>query len=597
MANLLEYRCGDVRWLLRPECAGELDRLFGPKGLRLDEWLGTGAGTIVKQAPHRTLYRVVLPAFDFHLKHYPIGGRRAWLRGLVRPARARLEYDRTQALLDRGVPTCEPLAVGEIISTETHQHGRLALRAAGSASYLITRTVPDSVALTQFLEQPPAEWPAARRARFRQRLAGRLGELLARMHDAGVTHHDLHPGNILLRLGADDEPHLYLIDTLMVRLRTRLTPRAARDNLVILNRWFALRSQRSDRLRFWLAYTRARTQETQSLRDRQGVWATVHDLERRTLRSNLRFWRSHDDRCVEDNRWYRRFHIGTAVGHAVADLDQAALASVVAGGDAWRQQGGACVLKESATSEVVAFSLSTASGPVEVVAKRFAAARWSRLAALFRCPPALRSYVLGNGLRLRCLPTPRPLAVWHQQRNGLSGEDYLLTERVPAAVDLKAFVDQLARLPACERQGRLRRLIDQGGRLLRLLHERHLSHRDLKAANLLVSTVPAVVTSRGIAAVTDVAADGGDHLWFIDLVGVRRHGKLRRLRKVRDLARLHASFHDRTALTRTDKLRFLRMYLRWGLDGRQGWKRWWQEIAAATKAKVQRNLRNRRHLG
>jgi len=44
-------------------------------------------------------------------------------------------------------------------------------------------------------------------------------------------------------------------------------------------------------------------------------------------------------------------------------------------------------------------------------------------------------------------------------------------------------------------------------------------------------------------------------------------------------------------------LRFLRVYLRWGLRGRSGWKRWWRQIAEATAHKVQRNLHKGRPLG
>ena len=84
--------------------------------------------------------------------------------------------------------------------------------------------------------------------------------------------------------------------------------------------------------------------------------------------------------------------------------------------------------------------------------------------------------------------------------------------------------------------------------------------------------------------------------WLIDLVGVERRGKLRRSRRVQNLTRLHASFHRHPAVTRTDKLRFLRAYLEWGLRGRDGWKRWWREIEQATRAKVARNARNRRPL-
>jgi hypothetical protein len=66
---------------------------------------------------------------------------------------------------------------------------------------------------------------------------------------------------------------------------------------------------------------------------------------------------------------------------------------------------------------------------------------------------------------------------------------------------------------------------------------------------------------------------------------------------VRNLARLHASFFETAAITRTDKLRFLRTYLQWGLFGRDGWKRYWGEIEAATKSKIARTRRLRRPLG
>ncbi len=79
-------------------------------------------------------------------------------------------------------------------------------------------------------------------------------------------------------------------------------------------------------------------------------------------------------------------------------------------------------------------------------------------------------------------------------------------------------------------------------------------------------------------------------------MGVTRHRKLRYARRVQNLARLHASFFQNPALTRTDKLRFLRSYLQWGLVGREGWKQWWKDIERATLAKVARNRRSGRPL-
>jgi hypothetical protein len=65
---------------------------------------------------------------------------------------------------------------------------------------------------------------------------------------------------------------------------------------------------------------------------------------------------------------------------------------------------------------------------------------------------------------------------------------------------------------------------------------------------------------------------------------------------VQNLARLHASFLAMPLVTRTDKLRFLRMYLNWALVGRSNWKGWWNEIAAATRAKAARNAKRGRPL-
>jgi hypothetical protein len=86
-------------------------------------------------------------------------------------------------------------------------------------------------------------------------------------------------------------------------------------------------------------------------------------------------------------------------------------------------------------------------------------------------------------------------------------------------------------------------------------------------------------------------------VWLIDLVGVQQHRRLSRRRKVQNLARLHASFVHNPVVSRTDKLRFLRVYLRWGLCGKEGWKQWWRQIDAATQVKIARNARHGRILG
>jgi hypothetical protein len=247
------------------------------------------------------------------------------------------------------------------------------------------------------------------------------------------------------------------------------------------------------------------------------------------------------------------------------------------------RQAGSKVLKDSRSSTVIEWAIPVDGGMWPVIYKRFRATSWTDpLAALVRPTGALRSWINGHGLRDRDLPTPRPLAVLHRRQRGLPADGYLLTEKVPDAVDLHRFVVGLDQLSPAEGRAKLRRCIDRAAAMVRELHRRQLSHRDLKASNILVQ---------------DSVATGTIALWFIDLVGVRRFRLLPEERRLQNLARLHVSFCRNLGIGRTDKLRFLRTYQQWGLFGKQDWKRWWRKIAELTQAKVTRNVRSGRPLG
>ncbi len=572
MSPFIELTAGAVRWRVRAE---HRDQLLGEGGLRLAEWLRGGQAQVVKHAAHRTVYRVCLPGLHFYLKQNRLPDARAWLRGLLRPGKALTECDRALAVAGRRVPTFTPLAAGE------------PCRGRGPGdSFLLTGALENTQPLNVFLEEVLPGLPVARRTCLRQRVAVALGELLADMHDAGIVHHDLHAGNVLIDPGADDRPRLYLIDLHAVRLGGPLAWKASRDNLVVLNRWFVLRASRSDRLRFWNAY-RAR---------RRSPGLDGREVEEHTTASNLAFWRNLEGRCLANNRRFRRVSGPAASGHAVTDLDPAALASLLRDPDAPFRRPGATLLKDSPSSTVAELDFPVNGAVRRVICKRFRVTSWKGpLLALARPAPALRSWVHGHALRLRWLPTPRPLAVFHRRRAGLPREGYLLTAKVEGARDLHEFMAGLPSLPPGERRAALLGALEQVARLVRDLHQRGVSHRDLKAVNVLVADDPSVPQD-GSAEPLDHWPLTASRVWLIDLVGVRRHRRLGRRRKVQNLARLHASFVHHAGVTRTDKLRFLRTYLQCGLKGGAGWKEWWRRVDAATRAKVARNLRTGRPL-
>jgi serine/threonine protein kinase len=122
----------------------------------------------------------------------------------------------------------------------------------------------------------------------------------------------------------------------------------------------------------------------------------------------------------------------------------------------------------------------------------------------------------------------------------------------------------------------LRPLAADLGRIVRTMHDRHVSHRDLKAPNILL--------------------DRGRTPTLIDLVGVRAGPAVPFAVRVRDLARLNASFLSSPVVSRTDRLRALTAYLGVPPQPGRSWKAWWAAVARATRAKAAKNARTGRPL-
>src|SRR5262245_55950233 len=108
-SRVRSIRAAGRRWHLTPD-AGEI---LGAPGPDLDRWITDGLAQVVKTGPHRTVYRVALPNGTIYVKHCRISGFRAWARELLRPVKARLEFENALALQDRGVAAVLPLAWGE----------------------------------------------------------------------------------------------------------------------------------------------------------------------------------------------------------------------------------------------------------------------------------------------------------------------------------------------------------------------------------------------------------------------------------------------------------------------------------------------------
>lgn len=521
---------GDIRWTL--STLGQ--ELLSPE--QFDIELLRGSATVIKHGSHRTVYRVPLARTTIYWKHCRLNGSRAWWREVLRGPKAQLEYRRLRELEVRGVASIEPLAWGRSVGRWPR------------GSYLLTRELLDALPLDEFWNT--AIHPAVA---VQHDFTHAFARWVAQVHEAGVLHPDFHPGNILVR-ATQNSWQFFLIDVHDVELYPRLSSRQREDNLMLLNRWFLMRTARSQRLRFIKEYQQRAKTPTNAV-----------NIEERTDRSNVRLWLARDQRCTGTNRHFEKVSAGSQRGHALSPV-QSDVRRLVEQPNAPFDSDTAAILKNSRTSTVVEWH---SDEPKTYIYKRLRIKQWyGPLVNMVRPSPTLRSWRMGHAFAARGLPTPVPILMFHRH-SWLPHEGYLLCPKLENTQHLHEYLHSLD-------VDRKRILIDVVARHVRLMHERCVSHRDLKPANILV--------------------DAHGHCHFIDLVGVRTLRHVKRSRRVKDIVRLNVGFLNDPLVTRTDRLRFLRMYLLWALHGKADWKSWWKELAQRTEAKVLQNHRRGRPL-
>jgi tRNA A-37 threonylcarbamoyl transferase component Bud32 len=564
---------GATGWWVRP---GWREALLGPNGLRLDEWRREGRLTTVKTGPHRAVYRVDLPApaGGVFVKHNLVPNLRARLRQWFRRGKSRNEARRAELLAGVGVPTITPVALGE-----RRRRGFLL------DNFLVTRALDDYQPLDRFVEHGLHALAPNRRARVRRLLAVELGVLTARLHQAGFVHIDFHAGNLLVGLGPDDRPRLAMIDLDALRTCRRLGDPAAIENLALLNHYFWIRSSRSDRMRFVRAYLAARGREPGESRP------LAKAVEKSTRDWAERLWRRWGRRCLGTNKYFRSQRGPTAWAVSSRELDPGTVRRLLINPDAPFHDPDAVLLKDSRTTRVAVCTLSVEGRPTPVIYKRFNRKKLlDPIYTLFRPSRAWRAWQNGQHLLSRGVPTPTNLAVIgsSSRRPRLlphqywPHDTYLVTRKAEPAITVGEFARKvLPSLSPRERQGAIRRIAPALGGLLRLLHERSLSHRDLKADNILIEGP------------IDAPAPS---LTLIDLVGVRIEFPISRHHQVQNLARLQLSLASAPGRTRADAVRFLRAYLPWALLPRDEWKKLWREVEHACLRKQEQNIRNNRVL-
>ena len=604
--DFVQVESAGVAWTLRTDLAPQL-----VPGLRraADNPASDRSVETVKTGPHRTVYRLSLAAGEFYLKHFRINNWKTLLLNVLRPTKADLEWHAALRIARLGLPTFEPVALGQI-------------RRAGlvADSFLVSRGIPQAIPLDEFASvtfQPSPvqvdqsgqiDQSARRQSELRQHLATRLGDLTGHLHLAAVDHVDLHAANVLVRIGADGLPALWLIDLHRVYFRKALSQDQRFNNLAFLHQYFTDKSTRSDRLRFYRAYQRVvrydatlplhRVEPPANIVESKAEIAEITALENCLTAGAHRGWKRADRAWRRGNRHVRKLDCAFGGCRGIAALNLAWLKSVRDDPEELFRENVLAWHKQTAKHRVAQIALDNSlvapegSAFFKCIEQRGLVRRWL---SRFRDSPVRKAWEFGHALLRRGVDTPRPiLFVERRERN--TRKCYLLTEAVHDTVNLSEFLaSQWPQIPLAEKRawldGHLRRLAWQMHRM----HGSGFDHRDLKFSNLLVSY-----------------RTNDPRVWILDLDGMRVWRRLPEARAAQNLARINVSALAHGIASHADRLRFLKWYLAgssFPIHSSQGqssrgqpsqerpvsdWKRWWRQIARISDQKFETNQRRGR---
>jgi len=458
------------------------------------------AGEVLRESRVRVVRRI--RSDGVVLKVYRVLDPLARLRSLFRPSRARREWTVAHRLRERGVAAAPPLAFGE------RRRGVVLDRC-----FYLCGEIPEAIPSDRAFEDLEADrGPTLRR----------LGAFVARVHDSGVIHGDLHAANVLV--GPEKPPAFHLVDLHAARraARSRIAARAADVAALLRGLDAGLRSE-DERDALVFGYLEAARLDEAAPRFREEVRRAEERLERRRLRSRTR-------RARVDSP---EFALDRAPGRSIHRRREVTLERVEAALDAHARARGEDVL--GVTPRGRATRVPGDGGEAWFVKEAASGGPARALADLARGSRGRRAWIGARLLELLGLPAPRSLALVEVKRGPFVVRSFLLRRFLAEAKTLRGFLaEDFGALSPSEQRAFATEAAREVGRLALA----GLLHRDLSTKNLLVVRRP----------------HGLEFSW-IDLEDVHRL----RSRKREPWRRALAQLND-AGLSRTARLRFLRAW-------------------------------------
>jgi tRNA A-37 threonylcarbamoyl transferase component Bud32 len=350
-----------------------------------------------------------------------------------------------------------------------------------------------------------------------------LGTMIKKFHDAGLFHRDLHAGNFLW-----DGQFLLLTDLHRAKILRALSLNKRLWNLSLL--FHSLRSvwREKERSRFMEAYFGT---ESFSLRKKEEYLQKVHLWMDRLKK---RQWKSRTKRCLKEST---EFSIEKEKGISYyyrRDFPLDILKKVIGKHVRLRMEKPSALVKDAPNITV---SILEEGGRKLSVKGYRPVTIWDGFRENFRRSKGLKAWIAGNGLRVRGIPSLKPLGLM-EKRNwfGLE-ESFFLMEVKETGLELDRYI--LGNLGAYKER---RIFVKAFAQWLSHYHQMELYHRDMKTCNIVVSK------------------EGESWVFhLLDLEDVRLDRKVREKKLFKNFLQLNTSTPK--IITTTDRLRFFKEYV------------------------------------
>jgi tRNA A-37 threonylcarbamoyl transferase component Bud32 len=535
---------------------------------------------LVKENALRRVWRVQVGGKEYYAKYYYRNGRRWKVKRFLRGPECIKEWRVARYAFEHGVDCVRPVSY----AVARGGTGRL-------DCLLITESIRKAIPLNDYWESLRGFGVSEYQNRISE-LEDSLAELLAKAHQSGISHSDLHPGNLLVEVLESCRPRVCLVDLQSVRIGKDVSDREAIYNLAQLNQWFRLNATLTQRMRLLKRYMEYRCAMAGDEGSRWGQgtfkhWAKM--MEDAAYQHAAKLMASRDRRTMRRTKYFEFLRLGHHwQGHFFLKTKHPLEYSPASGlefrAKDWRKAfkdpqavmerfaGESLPLKKSSGTLICRGMLTLGDKSVSVVIKRQVNKSFlGMIRNCFRKSRAIRAWKAGYAMIHRGMAVAKPLAVLERRIGPVVFETMLVTEEVKPSTNLRAFMmNTLGEIPV-EKRGEFKSVItEQLATLMRKMDFNGFTHRDMKGVNILLQNMTFEYKGQPAKDIRVIV---------IDLDALKIDGRKTERDQLRAIVRLSYCVDYSEYVTRTDRARFLKAYLTQFGSGRPDWKKLWRKIA------------------